>query len=286
VTPVSTRGFAAHRLQSRLLPLASYVILAVVAFFFLLPLIWMVSTSFKLPNQVFAQPIEWIPSNPVFSNYPEAFGKADFTRFFLNSIVVTVVATSLHVLLASLAGYGLAKYRFVGRRWLLILILASLVLPIEVIMIPLFLTVKDFGWLNSYQGIIAPHIGDAFGVFLMRQYFLSLPDDLIDAARIDGAGHLRTFFAIAVPLSRPALVTLAIFMGREVWDEFLWPFLVVSSSDMRTLPIGIQTFASAELADFPGIMAISTLATIPLLLMFFVFQRQFVRGIQMTGIRE
>lgn len=286
MTPVSTRGFAAHRLQSRLLPLASYVILAVVAFFFLLPLIWMVSTSFKLPNQVFAQPIEWIPSNPVFSNYPEAFGKADFTRFFLNSIVVTVVATSLHVLLASLAGYGLAKYRFVGRRWLLILILASLVLPIEVIMIPLFLTVKDFGWLNSYQGIIAPHIGDAFGVFLMRQYFLSLPDDLIDAARIDGAGHLRTFFAIAVPLSRPALVTLAIFMGREVWDEFLWPFLVVSSSDMRTLPIGIQTFASAELADFPGIMAISTLATIPLLLMFFVFQRQFVRGIQMTGIRE
>ena len=286
MTPVSTRGFAAHRLQSRLLPLASYVILAVVAFFFLLPLIWMVSTSFKLPNQVFAQPIEWIPSNPVFSNYPEAFGKADFTRFFLNSIVVTVVATSLHVLLASLAGYGLAKYRFVGRRWLLILILASLVLPIEVIMIPLFLTVKDFGWLNSYQGIIAPHIGDAFGVFLMRQYFLSLPDDLIDAARIDGAGHLRTFFAIAVPLSRPALVTLAIFMSREVWDEFLWPFLVVSSSDMRTLPIGIQTFASAELADFPGIMAISTLATIPLLLMFFVFQRQFVRGIQMTGIRE
>jgi len=280
------QGLTAYRMQSQLLTVTSYVILAVVAFFFLLPLIWMVSTSFKLPNQVFAQPIEWIPSDPVFANYPQAFGKADFTRFFFNSIVVTVVATSLHVLLASLAGYGLAKYRFVGSRWLLILILASLVLPIEVIMIPLFLTVKDFGWLNTYQGIIAPHIGDAFGVFLMRQYFLSLPDDLIDAARIDGAGHLRTFFAIAVPLSRPALVTLAIFMGREVWDEFLWPFLVVSSSNMRTLPIGIQTFASAELADFPGIMAISTLATIPLVLMFFVFQRQFVRGIQMTGIRE
>ena len=281
-----TQRITVQRLRAQLLPVASYVILAIAAFLFLLPLIWMLSTSLKVHTQVFAQPIEWIPSNPVFSNYPEAFGKADFTRFFLNSIVVTVVATSLHVLLASLAGYGLAKYRFVGRRWLLILILASLVLPIEVIMIPLFLTVKDFGWLNSYQGIIAPHIGDAFGVFLMRQYFLSLPDDLIDAARIDGAGHLRTFFAIAVPLSRPALVTLAIFMGREVWDEFLWPFLVVSSSDMRTLPIGIQTFASAELADFPGIMAISTLATIPLLLMFFVFQRQFVRGIQMTGIRE
>jgi len=275
-----------YRLQSRLLALTTYVILAVVAFFVLLPLIWMVSTSFKVQIDVFAQPIEWIPSDPVLNNYPEAYGRADFNRYFLNSIIVTVIATSLHVLFASLAGYGLAKYRFVGRRWLLIVILASLMLPIEVIMIPLFLTVNDFGWLNSYQGLIVPHIADAFGVFLMRQYFVSLPNSLIEAARIDGAGHLRTFFTIAVPLSRPALVTLAIFMGREVWDEFLWPFLVVGSDSMRTVPIGIQTFARAELANFPNIMAISTIATIPLVIMFAVFQRQFVRGIQMTGLRE
>jgi ABC-type glycerol-3-phosphate transport system permease component len=273
-------------MQSRLIALISYVILAIVAFFVLLPLFWMVSTSFKIQADVFAIPIEWIPSDPRFENYPEAYARADFSRYFFNSIVITVIATSLHVLFAAMAGYGLAKYRFVGRRWLLITILASLVLPIEVIMIPLFLTVRDLDWLNTYQGIIAPHIADAFGVFLMRQWFVSLPNGLIEAARIDGAGHLRTFFTIAVPLSWPAIVTLSIFMGREVWDEFLWPFLVVSSDSMRTVPIGIKTFADAELANFPNIMAISTIATIPLLIMFFVFQRQFVRGIQMTGLRE
>lgn len=274
------------RMQSRLVALVSYALLAGISFLVLLPLIWMVSTSLKIPAETFTSPIEWIPSDPQWSNYPEAYGRANFNRYFLNSVIVTVIATSLHVAFASLAGYGLAKYRFVGGRWLLIAILVTLMLPLEVIMIPLFLTVKDFGWLNSYQGIIAPHIGDAFGVLLMRQYFLSLPNSLIEAARIDGAGHLRTFFSIAVPLSRPALATLVIFMARETWDEFLWPFLVVSSDDMRTVPIGIQTFARAELSNFPHIMAISTVATIPLIMMFVVFQRQFIKGIQITGLRE
>jgi ABC-type glycerol-3-phosphate transport system permease component len=273
-------------LRSRVITVVSYVVLAGLALLVLLPLIWMVSTSLKIPSETFTTPIQWVPTDPQWQNYPEAYGRADFNRYFVNSIIVTAVATSIHVVFASLAGYGLAKYRFVGARWLLIAILATLMLPIEVIMLPLFLTVKDFGWLNTYQGIIAPHIGDAFGVLLMRQYFLSLPNSLIEAARIDGAGHLRTFFSIAVPLSRPAIATLAIFMARETWDEFLWPFLVVSSDSMRTVPIGIQTFARAELSNFPHVMAISTIATIPLVLMFIVFQRQFIRGIQMTGIRE
>lgn len=274
------------RTQSRLVAMVSYLLLAGIAFLVLLPLIWMVSTSLKIPSETFNSPIEWIPSDPQWSNYPEAYGRADFNRYFLNSAIVTVVATSIHVLLASIAGYGLAKYRFVGGRWLLIAILVTLMVPLEIIMIPLFLTVKDLGWLNSYQGMIAPHIGDAFGVLLMRQYYLSLPNSLIEAARIDGAGHLRTFFSIAVPLSKPALATLAIFTARETWDEFLWPFLIVSSDSMRTVPIGIQTFARAELSNFPHIMAISTLATIPLVMMFVVFQQQFIKGIQMTGLRE
>jgi ABC-type glycerol-3-phosphate transport system permease component len=274
------------RLQARVVALISYALLAAIAFLVLLPLFWMLSTSLKIPSETFTTPIEWIPSDPQWTNYPEAYGRADFNRYFLNSIIVTAVATSIHVLFAALAGYGLAKYQFVGARFLLIAILATLMLPIEIIMLPLYLTVKDFGWLNTYQGIIAPHIGDAFGVLLMRQYYLSLPNALIEAARIDGAGHLRTFFSIAVPLSRPALATLAIFMSREAWDEFLWPFLVVSSDNMRTVPIGIQTFARAELSNFPHVMAISTIATIPLVVMFVIFQRQFIRGIQMTGVRE
>jgi ABC-type glycerol-3-phosphate transport system permease component len=273
-------------LESRIVAVASYVLLVAIAFVVLLPLIWMVSTSLKTQGQVFSTPIEWIPSNPMFSNYPNAYGSLDFTKFFINSIVVATTAMVIHVFLASLAGYGLAKYRFVGRRWLLVLILASLMLPIEVIMVPLYLTVRDLGWLNSYQGLIVPHIADAFGVFLMRQYFVSLPDALIEAARIDGAGHLRTFLTIALPLSKPAIATLAIFSFRETWDEFLWPFLVVSSGTMRTVPLGVQSFQAAELANFPFIMAISTLATVPLVILFVVFQRQFVRGVQMTGLRE
>lgn len=275
-----------YRLQSRALTAISYMALAFIAFLVLLPLIWMVSTSLKTQPEVFRTPIEWIPQSPRFENYPNSYGTQDFTRFFLNSFIVTGVSTTASVILASMAGYGLAKYRFVGARWLLVAILATLMLPIEVVMIPLFLTVRDFGWLDTYQGLILPNIGDAFGVFLMRQYFLSLPNALIEAARIDGAGHLRTFFSIAVPLSRPAMATLAIFMFREVWDEFLWPFLVVSSSDMQTVPIGVRSFQAAELANFPNIMAISTIATTPLVIMFFIFQRQFVRGIQMTGLRE
>lgn len=280
------QSLTVYRFQSRALAIGSYVALAILAFLVLLPLIWMVATSLKIQKDVFQSPIVWVPSNPQFSNYPNAYGTLDFTRFFLNSAVVTITVTVVHVVLASMAGYALAKYRFVGRSWLFLAILATLMLPIEVIMIPLFLTVRDFGWLNTYQGLIVPHLADAFGVFLMRQYFLSLPNSLIDAARIDGAGHLRIFFTIAVPLAKPALATLAIFIARETWDEFLWPFLVISSNSMRTVPLGVQSFQAAELANYPYIMAISTLATIPLVIMFFIFQRQFVRGIAMTGLRE
>lgn len=275
-----------NRLRGNAVTLVTYLLLAITAFVVLLPIFWMLSTSLKTPREVFDLPIEWIPSNPVWENYPEAYDRIDFTRYFINSLIVACSVTFLHVLLASMAGYGLAKYRFGGRQVLLLAIIATLVLPIEVIMIPLFLTVQDFGWLNSYQGLIVPVLADAFGVFLMRQYFLSLPNALVEAARIDGAGHVRTFFTIAIPLAWPAIATLAIFMFRETWDDFLWPLLIVSDSEMRTVPLGVRSFESAELSNFPQIMAISSIATVPLLLLFFAFQRQFVRGIQMTGLRE
>jgi multiple sugar transport system permease protein len=275
-----------YRMRGRAARLLSHLILSVTAVVLLLPILWMLSTSLKTPGETFDLPIQWIPADPQFQNYPDAYGRIDFTRYFLNSLIISSSVTLLHVLLASMAGYGLAKYRFGGRRVLLIAIIATLVLPLEVIMIPLFLTVQDLGWLNSYQGLIVPVLADAFGVFLMRQYFLSLPNALIEAARIDGAGHVRTFFTIAVPLSWPAMATLAIFIFRETWDDFLWPLLIVTSSDMRTVPLGVRSFESAELSNFPQIMAISTIATIPLVILFFVFQRRFVRGIAMTGLRE
>jgi multiple sugar transport system permease protein len=274
-----------YRLRMRLLRVAMYGLLLASTVLFLVPIAWMISTSLKSTADVFELPIQWIPTDPQFLNYPESLGKYDFPRFFLNSAIVAATVTSVHVLLASWAGYGLAKYRFGGRQMLFWAILVTLILPLEVIMIPLWLTVQTLGWENSYQGLIVPVIADAFGVLLMRQYYLSLPSELIDAARIDGAGHVRTFFTIAIPNSWPAIVTLAIFMFQATWDEFVWPFLIVNSSEMRTVPLGVQAFQSGELSNFPAVMAVSTVATIPLATLFLVFQRYWIRGVATSGLR-
>jgi ABC-type glycerol-3-phosphate transport system permease component len=263
----------------------TYVLLVACAIVFLAPVFWMLSSSVKSVDHVFDLPIDWIPSDPQFGNYPKALGTYDFKRYFLNSGIVACTVTGLHVLLASWAGYGLAKYRFGGRQVLFWMILVTLLLPLEVIMIPLWLTVKTLGWENSYAGLIVPVVADAFGVLLMRQYFLTVPSELIDASRIDGAGHLRSFFTIALPNAWPAVVTLAIFMFQATWDEFVWPFLIISSSDMRTVPLGVQAFQAGELSNFPAVMAVSTVATVPLATLFLIFQRYWVRGVATSGIR-
>jgi ABC-type glycerol-3-phosphate transport system permease component len=271
-------------------PVFLYVALTVVTFFLLLPVLWMVSTSFKTLGTEFDLPIEWIPSEPRWENYAEAWNnpltKSDFARYTLNSVIVTGLVTTINVLLVTMAGYGLAKYRFAGGNLVFLAIVVTLILPLEVIMVPLFLTVRDLGWIDTYPGLIVPVIADAFGVFLMRQWFRSLPTSLLDAARIDGAGHIRTFFTIAVPLSWPAILTVAIFTFRETWDDYIWPFLIVQSDAMRTIPLGVRTLQQAELSNFPLIMALSTLATIPLVILYFVFQRYFVRGIAGTGLKD
>lgn len=276
--------------RNPLRPTLLYIGLLVISFFLLLPVLWMVSTSLKTLGTEFDLPIQWIPSDPRWENYAEAWSspltRSDFAKYTINSVIVTGTVTVANVLLTSLAGYGLAKYRFAGRGLLFLAIVATLILPLEVIMVPLFLTIRDLGWIDSYQGLIVPVVADAFGVFLMRQWFRSVPDSLIEAARIDGAGHLRVFFTIALPLSWPAIVTVAVFAFRETWDDFTWPFLVVQSDALLTVPLGVRTFQQAELSNFPHIMAISTLASIPLALFYFAFQRYFVRGIAASGLKE
>lgn len=249
------------------------------------PIYWMVSTSFRQPAEVFSLPIQWLPRRLDLSNYSGAWLQYDFTRFTINSVVVSGCVTAAQVLLASLAGFGLAKYRFFGRDVLLLAMLATIMLPVEVIMVPLFTMVQTLGWNNSYQGLIVPMVVDAFGVFLMRQFMLRIPDDLMHAARLDGASELRIFFQIAMPLSWPAVATLAIFVWRETWDDFLWPFLIVSDMPHRTLPLGIALMQQDFSTDYGRIMALATLATIPPALVFFLFQRAFVRGIALTGLR-
>ena len=276
----------ARRLRAHAVTAALLLLLTAVSVVFLVPIFWMVSTSLKSNRHVFDLPIQWWPGRPLWGNYPGAYATVRFTRYFVNSAIVTGSVTILNAALSALAGYGLAKYRFLGRHALLVLILATLMLPLEVVMVPLYLTVQSLGWLNTYQGMIVPVAANALGVLMMRQYFLSLPDDLIAAARIDGAGHVSTFLRIAVPLAWPALLTVAILIFQSTWDDFVWPFLIISNTSKATVPLAVQTFQSAETSEFPMLMAVSAIASVPLTLLFFVFQRQIITGVATTGMRH
>ena len=276
----------AARLRAHATTIALLLLLTAVTIVFLMPIFWMVSTALKSNRHVFDLPIQWFPRPPLWSNYPTAYTTVHFTRYFTNSAIVTGSVTIINVVLSALAGYGLAKYRFHGRHALLVVILATLMLPLEVVMVPLYLTVQRLGWLNTYQGMIVPVAANALGVLMMRQYFLSLPDDLIAAARIDGAGHVSTFLRIGVPLAWPALLTVAILIFQSTWDDFVWPFLIISNTAKATVPLAVQTFQSAETSNFPALMAVSSIASVPLTVLFFIFQRQIIGGVATTGMRQ
>ncbi len=275
-----------HTYVDRTLYWVRFVLVSAFGILMLVPILWMLSTSLKPLAQVFQLPIQWIPRPPEWSNYPAAWNQFPFGRYFVNSVIVSVAVTVLNVVLAGFAGYSLAKYRYVGQRVLFLAILCTLMLPIEVLMVPTFLIVKELGWLNTYQGLIVPVAEDAFGVFLMRQFMLHLPDSLIEAARIYGAGELGTYFRIVVPLVWPAVFTLGLFVWRETWDSFVWPFIIISDDSLRTVPIGLQRFQEQYVTTYNQVMAISTVAMIPLVLLFFFFQRAFIQGIALSGLKE
>ncbi len=252
----------------------------------LLPYFWMVSSSLKTMANMFSVPIQWIPDPVNWQSYVIAWHAQDFTRYFLNSGVVAVAITLGNLVFASLAGYSLAKFRYFGRGLLFILILSTMMLPLEVTMVPLFLIIKQLDWANSYQGLIVPFLVDGFGVFLMRQYMLGIPKDLIDSARIDGASELRIFWQIVLPLCKPALVALGVFTFREAWDMYIWPLIIVSRDSLRTLPLAISLFMSSYGTAWDQLMAIAVLGTLPMIVLFFVLQRAFIQGIAVTGLKE
>jgi ABC-type glycerol-3-phosphate transport system permease component len=251
-----------------------------------MPVFWMVSTSLKTLVSVFALPVEWWPADPQWLNYAAAWNQYPFGRYFLNSTLVATASTLINVLLSAFAGYALAKFDFYGRHAVFLAILATLMLPIEVLMVPTFVVVKNLGWLDSYQGIIIPAAANAFGVFLMRQTMLHVPDALIDAARIDGASEIRIFFQIVMPLLWPATFTLALLEFRESWDAFVWPLIVISQDQLRTVSIGLSLFQQENLTNYNQLMAMSTVAMLPMLVLFFFFQRSFIQGIAATGVKE
>lgn len=262
-----------------------YAVLVLATLATVFPLLWMISSAFKPLGETLLWPPTLLPK--VFSpqNYVEAWQAANFTRVLANSFIVSGAATVLSVGVNALAGYGFAKFEFPGRNVLFILVLGTLMVPFQVTMIPLFFIMRDLNLLNTYQGLVLPHVADAFGVFLLRQFMQTIPNEMIEAARIDGASELRIFWRVVLPLCGPALAVLAIFTFMWRWNELLWPLIALSSEDMWTVQLALANFQKEFYVQWHYLMALTSVSIIPILALFLRFQRHFVAGITMTGMK-
>lgn len=259
----------------------SYPALTVLALACLTPFVWMLLTAFKPDNEVFN--MAWLPSRLAWENFPRAFTFFPFARFLTNTIVVAVGSTGVHLLTSVLAAYAFARLRFRGREVLFLLYLGTLMIPQQVTIVPLFLMMRAAGWVDTFWALILPSAFHALGVFLLRQFFMTIPRELEESALIDGAGRLRILLRIILPLSKPALATLAVFTFIREWNAFLWPLIVTTSPEMRTLPVGLSLFNGQYGTEWHLLMAAATVTLLPTLLIFAIAQRYFVEGIALTG---
>jgi multiple sugar transport system permease protein len=261
----------------------AYVLLTLGAVIMVFPFAWMVISSFKDAREVLSAAI--LPTQWTFANYVEVLTRTAFPRWFLNSLIVAVLNTISVLFFCALVGYVLARMRFPGKNLIFIAILSTLMIPTEMLVIPWFVMSVQFGWVDSYWGLLFPGLIPGFGVFLMRQFFQTLPRDLFDAGRIDGVSEFGLFLRIGLPLVGPGLAALGIFAFIGNWNAFLWPLIVVQSASMRTVPVGIALFSGEAGAAWHLIMATSALAIIPVLLVFIIFQRQIIEGVVLTGVK-
>ncbi len=262
-----------------------YAMCIALAVIFAGPFVWMVSSSLKPADEIFTNPPVLLSEHFSLDNYHEVFEQAPFERYMLNSFIVATTVTLVALLLHAMAGYALARLEFPGRRLLFILILSTLMIPFYTIMIPLVLLVRELGWINTYAALIVPAIPHAFGIFWFRQFFLGLPHELEDAARIDGASRVGVFFRIALPLARPIAAAMAVFFFLANWDAFLWPLIATNKPDMRVVQVGIQSFTGEHGNAWEQIMAASVIAILPTLILFFVLQRFIVESVKMSGLK-
>jgi multiple sugar transport system permease protein len=268
-----------------------HLVLLPASLLLIFPFIWMVITSLETQSESLHFPPVLVPHKLVPANYPNAFDSAPFSHFFVNSIVVALVTVLANLVLCSMAGYAFARFRFMGRTALFIVLMATLMVPFQVTMIPQFLIEKWLGvhvlagvGINHIGALILPNAATAFGVFFLRQFFKTLPVEYEESARVEGASRLSVLWRIILPLSLPALATLAALTFLESWNSFLWPLLVVNSQDQMTLPLGLQTFQSAHSTQWPLLMAANVMTLIPMLFVFFIAQRYFVRSVSATGL--
>lgn len=251
----------------------------------LTPLVWMVSASIMTAGEANSFPPRFLPSAPTFEQYRALFTRLDLARSFANSAFVTLTVTFVSLLINAMAGYAFGKLRFRGRDRLFRTLLAGLMIPAQVGMLPLFLLLKQLGFVNTYVGVMIPGLANIFGIFLIRQYVQGVPDDLLDAARIDGAGEFRIFRAVVLPLIRPILVTLAAFTFISIWNDFMWPLIILSDEAKYTLPVALASLVGEHVQDTELMMAGSVVTTLPVLVVFLFFQRIYVRGIMAGSVK-
>lgn len=282
----SKRGAAATRdpdWKRRIARWALEAILLIGGLGMVFPFVWMLSSSLKLPGDIYS--LSLIPPTFTLGNYRTVLEETEYIRWFLNSLGIALVTTASVAFFDSIAGYALAKFRFPGQTLIFIIILSTLMVPTEMLVIPWYMLSIELHWTDSYWGIMFPGVISAFGVFLMRQFFTGVPNDLIDAARLDGFSEFRIFWKIAIPQVKPAVAALCIFTFLGNWNAYIWPLIVTRSEEMRTLPVGIAFFSTESGSEFHLIMAAAAAATIPVLIVFLIFQRQIIKGIVLTGLK-
>lgn len=271
-------------LKDRIWTTVRILVLAIMGVCMLFPFAWMVATSFKTGKDIFN--LSLVPHPPTTENYAKLFDSSSFPRWFLNSIICGTIVTFSVLFFDSLVGFTFAKYQFRGKKLIFTMILSTMMIPTEMLVIPWYIMSNRLGWVDSYWGIVFPGIMSGFGTFLMRQFFRGLPDDLLDAGRIDGLHEFKIFWSVCMPLVTSALSALAIFSFIGNWNAFLWPLIICNQMEMYTLPVGLSFFNGEFQTDWGMVMTGASVATIPVLIIYIFFQHQIIAGITLTGVKE
>ena len=263
----------------------THLVLLAAGLVMVVPFIWMVSTALKGNSEIYIYPPTWLPEQIHLENFSRAWRFAPFGRFYVNSIFVAVTITLSQVVTSALAGYVFARVRFPGRDVIFYMYVATLIVPTQVTMLPLFLMMNELKWINTYEGLIMPFLANAFVVFFLRQFFSTIPQELEDAAKIDGCSRTRFILQVLLPLSRPALASIGLFTFLGQWNSYIWPLIITNSTRMRTLPIGLRYFVEESGAQYNYMMAAALITVAPVVLLFFLAQRQFIESIARTGVK-
>ncbi|WP_112179047.1 MULTISPECIES: carbohydrate ABC transporter permease [Paraliobacillus] len=262
-----------------------YILLSIGSILMLLPFVWMISTSLKAPNEVMAMPPVWIPSEINWTNFTEALKVAPFDRYFLNSVIVTILSTVGELITTILAAYAFSRIQFFGKHVIFAVLLGTMMVPGEVLLIPNFVTLSNLGWIDTYKALVVPWTASVFAIFLLRQFFLGIPKELSYAAQVDGCSEFKFLWYVMVPLAKPALITVALLKVINSWNAFLWPLIVTNTQELRTLPVGLSAFTTEAGVKYELLMAASSMVVLPMIILFFIMQKYIVAGVARSGLK-